>query len=141
MRSSAGQVFRGEIPGSVVGTIGYRVRCRDAYGNEGLSVALSYNATSGCSGTPVVYCTAKINSLGCLPAIGFTGVPSATSGIGFVVRGTNVRNNKNGLLFYGVSGRASLPFQGGTPQGTDRASAEPARRRPPTIARACARST
>jgi hypothetical protein len=27
---------------------------------------------------------------------------------------SNVRNNKNGLLFYGVSGRASSPYQGGT---------------------------
>ena len=63
---------------------------------------------------PVVYCTAKLNSLGCTPTIGSSGSASATSGSGFVVNGSNVRNNKNGLLFYGVSGRASTPFQGGT---------------------------
>ena len=63
---------------------------------------------------PVVYCTAKTNSLGCVPTIGFTGTASATSGSGFVVKGSNVRNNKNGLLFYGISGRATTPYQGGT---------------------------
>ena len=61
-----------------------------------------------------VYCTAKTNALGCVPTIGATGSPSASAGSGFIVSGTNVRNNKNGLLFYGVSGRASIPFQGGT---------------------------
>jgi hypothetical protein len=32
---------------------------------------------------------------------------------GFLVRGVNVRNHKNGLLFYGTTGRSALPFQGG----------------------------
>ena len=32
---------------------------------------------------PTVYCTAKTNSLGCLPTIGFTGAPSASAGSGF----------------------------------------------------------
>jgi hypothetical protein len=60
------------------------------------------------------YCTAKINSLGCMPQIGSTGLPSVTVGSGFNVSAVNIRNNKNGLLFYGVSGQAALPFQGGT---------------------------
>jgi hypothetical protein len=68
----------------------------------------------GCSGTPTTYCTAKLNSLGCLPVIGWSGAPSATAGSGFVVSGSNVRNNKSGLLFYGISGRSTTPFQGGT---------------------------
>jgi hypothetical protein len=65
-------------------------------------------------GGPTVYCTAKTNSLGCTPTIGSVGTPSATSGSGFVVSASNVLNNKNGLLFYGVSGQAATPFQGGT---------------------------
>ncbi len=63
---------------------------------------------------PVVYCTAKTNSLGCVPTIGFSGIASATAGFGFVVKGTNVRNNKTGILLYGVTGQAATPFQGGT---------------------------
>jgi hypothetical protein len=67
-----------------------------------------------CPPSPVTYCTAKTNSLGCLPSIASAGVPSASAASGFVVTGSNVRNNKAGLLFYGTSGRASSPFQGGT---------------------------
>jgi hypothetical protein len=63
---------------------------------------------------PTVYCTAKVNSLGCTPTIGFTGTPSATAGSGFTVDGSNVRNQKAGLLFYGMNGQNNTPFQGGT---------------------------
>jgi len=61
----------------------------------------------------LTYCTAKSNALGCIPVIGSSGSPSASSGSGFIVSATQVRNNKNGLLFYGVNGRSALPFQGG----------------------------
>jgi hypothetical protein len=64
------------------------------------------------SGRP--YCTAKTNSQGCVPAIGSSGIASASSGSGFFVNGTNFINNKSCLLFYGVSGQATTPFQGGT---------------------------
>jgi hypothetical protein len=63
---------------------------------------------------PVTYCTAKINSLGCTPAMTWTGTPSIGSSSGFIVSAVNVRNNKSGLLFYGLNGQAALPFQGGT---------------------------
>jgi len=62
----------------------------------------------------ISYCTAKVNSLGCSPSIDADGVASATAGFGFTIRASSVMNNKNGLLFYGVSGPASAPFQGGT---------------------------
>jgi hypothetical protein len=63
---------------------------------------------------PATYCTTKVNGLGCSPAISSTGTASATAGSGFTVTGSNVRNNKSGLLFYGNTGSASLPFLGGT---------------------------
>jgi hypothetical protein len=63
---------------------------------------------------PTTYCTAKVNSLGCTPTIGSTGIPSATAGSGFTVTGSNVINNKPGILFYGTTGQAAIPFQGGT---------------------------
>jgi hypothetical protein len=66
------------------------------------------------SAVPVVYCTAKTNALGCLPAVGFAGVPSATATSGFTVTSSNNRNQKSGLLFYGNTGRANTAFQGGT---------------------------
>lgn len=60
-----------------------------------------------------VYCNAKVNSLGCTPTIGTVGSPSATTGSGFTIMTANVRNQKPGLLLYGINGRAALPFQGG----------------------------
>ena len=69
--------------------------------------------TMGCS-TPTVYCTAKTNSLGCVPAIGSLGTPSSSAGSGFEVTCVQVRNQKFGLLFYSLAGRLSAPFQGGT---------------------------
>lgn len=68
----------------------------------------------GSGSAPETYCTAKVNSLGCTPQIGSIGVPSASSGAGFLVLATSVKNNQNGILFYGTSGRASTPFHGGT---------------------------
>ncbi len=63
---------------------------------------------------PVGYCTPKLNSLGCMPAIGSTGSPSAVATSGFTISATQVRNNKSGLLIYTGSGRAANAFQGGT---------------------------
>jgi len=67
-----------------------------------------------CAASIQTYCNPKPNSLGCTPAIGTTGLPSASAGSGFVVSATQVLNNKSGLLFYGTSGRGGAAFQGGT---------------------------
>ncbi len=62
---------------------------------------------------PSVYCQAKVNSQGCTPAINWTGSPSASSASSFTIEASSVLNNKNGILFYGTSGPAAIPFQGG----------------------------
>ena len=90
----------------------------------------------GACGSPTSYCTAKTNSLGCIPAISGTGVPSASAGSGFTVGCTQVRNIKPGLLFYKVNGaQASLTFQCGTlcvgPSGIKRSPAQVAGGNPP----------
>jgi hypothetical protein len=61
------------------------------------------------------YCTAKVNSLGCTPAIGWSGEPSAAlvSTAPFVITAANVLNQRQGLLYYGVVGALAAPFQGG----------------------------
>ena len=63
--------------------------------------------------TTTTYCTAKVNSLGCVPAIGSSGGSSASASSGFVVQGLNVRNQKAGLLLYGSTGRDAVLFTGG----------------------------
>jgi len=56
MRSSGGQVFRGEIPGGIVGSVDYFVASRDAYGNSGQSTTLMFSSGgSGEAGTPVCF--------------------------------------------------------------------------------------
>jgi hypothetical protein len=62
---------------------------------------------------PFIYCAAKINSLGCLPAVGWSGLPSATSASPFSITCSNVLNQKMGLLVYSHAPDAA-PFQGGT---------------------------
>jgi hypothetical protein len=62
---------------------------------------------------PTTYCTAKTNSQGCAPAIGWSGLPSAGSPQPFLVTAGQVINQKTGILIYGLA-RASTPFQGGT---------------------------
>ncbi len=63
---------------------------------------------------PAVYCTAKTTSNGCGPAIAWSGTPSATATSGFTISCANAINNKSGMLFYSLSGRAASPFHGGT---------------------------
>lgn len=65
--------------------------------------------------TPAVtaYCTAQVNSAGCTPAIGSSGLPSASAGGGFSVTLTQALNRKAGVLAYGFNGPASTPFFGG----------------------------
>jgi len=61
-----------------------------------------------------VYCTAKLNSLGCTPQIGASGQPRASLSSGFVISGSSVGNQLNGLLFYTLNASSnSVPFQCG----------------------------
>lgn len=69
--------------------------------------------TTSCPAGVAFYCTAKVNSLGCTPEIGFRGEPSVSAASGFEINAHFVRNQKAGVLFYGVNGPANTPFQGG----------------------------
>jgi Tol biopolymer transport system component len=62
---------------------------------------------------PRSYCLPKVNSLGCTSVLTSSGTPSASAGSGFLIRGTNVRNKKAGVLLYSTASAAMLPFQGG----------------------------
>ncbi len=59
-----------------------------------------------------VYCTAKINSQGCPPSMGWSGAPSATAGSGFVITCSQAIPDRSGMLFYGYAA-SFAPFQGG----------------------------
>ena len=61
---------------------------------------------------PTNYCTGKLNSLGCVPAISAIGSASATSSAAFSIHATNLLVGKPGLLLVGV-GKSAQAFQGG----------------------------
>jgi len=63
--------------------------------------------------TPVVYCTSKTNSLGCVPAVSFNGAPSLSSASPFTLSTAQLLNHRPGLSFYGFRS-LGIPFQGGT---------------------------
>ena len=82
---------------------------------EDAPTAFHSTQASVCTAPPVGYCTPKVNSLGCTPQIGFSGThPSASAQSGFTVTGSNVRNQKPGLMLYSLTGRDATPFGGGT---------------------------
>ncbi|MCK6448712.1 MAG: hypothetical protein L6Q99_20145 [Planctomycetes bacterium] len=63
---------------------------------------------------PVVYCTAKVNSLGCTPAIALSAAPSMSAGSGATLTTVNVIGVKFGLYFHSVVGANAGSFHGGT---------------------------
>ena len=67
---------------------------------------------AGCP-EPLTYCTAKTNSQGCLPKVGWTGLPSLSIADNFVVTATDVVSQEVGMLLWSRE-RAEAPFKGGT---------------------------
>jgi len=63
---------------------------------------------------PTIYCTAKLNSLGCTPAIGYGGptIQPLSGANDYDVDVVQLVNNKNGIVFYGYAPH-NFPFQGG----------------------------
>ncbi len=61
----------------------------------------------------VSYCTAKSNSLGCVPRMGWSGAPSASNPNLFTLTCDDVLGFTAGLMFYGTAPLAA-PFLGGT---------------------------
>lgn len=88
----------------------FHLRARDAAGN--LSATRHFGPVIATTSLTATYCTAKTNSLGCVPSVSVLNLPSKNAG-NFAVRANGVLNQKNGLLFWGF-GPLSAPFQGGT---------------------------
>lgn len=62
------------------------------------------------SAIPLSYCTAGMSSSGCTPSITASGSASASLSSGFTLFVTDVEGQRQGLVFYGVSGRAAQPW-------------------------------
>jgi plastocyanin len=90
----------------------YELVLTDWPGNVRVTDPRSVTLIPACANISI-YCTAKVNSLFCQPAIGATGVASASAGSGFSINAINVISQKSGLLFYGLNGPLGSAFQGG----------------------------
>lgn len=62
---------------------------------------------------PFAYCTGKTSSAGCVPSIGWSGSPSASSATPFTITASSVVNQKFGFLLYGHTS-SFAPFQAAT---------------------------
>jgi len=60
----------------------------------------------------VAYCTAGVSSGGCRALLSAVGSASATAVSGFELHATGVDGAKDGLFFFGTSGRQAQPFGG-----------------------------
>ena len=58
---------------------------------------------TGC-GSITTYCTAGTTTNNCVPSIAGAGTPDANAGSGFTITVSNVEGQKQGILFYGISG-------------------------------------
>jgi hypothetical protein len=87
----------------------FELEFRDWPGNVTVTPTVT-GQLQDCSVT--VYCTAKVNSQFCLPAISASGIASLSNAAPLTISASNVLNQKQGLLFYGF-GASATSFQGG----------------------------
>ncbi len=89
----------------------FHLRARDAAGNWGPTAHFGPVLVNAASVS--TYCTGKLNSAGCVPAISSNGAQPSKSAGNFAVTCSLVVSRKSGLLFFGAAPQAA-PFQGGT---------------------------
>jgi len=90
---------------------------RDLFFAPGDADKLLLATSTGTYGTPrcgdvATYCTGKTNSLGCVPFITWTGVPSASSTTPFSIAVNDHLPSEAGFLVYGFK-KSNLNFHGG----------------------------
>ena len=77
------------------------------------STAFGFTPNSSANGA-TNYCTAGTTTNGCQPPISATGFPSASNGSGFTLTVSTLEGQKQGLIFYGVTGTSAAPWGTGT---------------------------
>jgi hypothetical protein len=63
---------------------------------------------------PVTYCTAGTSASGCQALLSASGIPSASAASGFSLRAGTVEGAKDGMFFWGKSGKQATPWGNGT---------------------------
>jgi hypothetical protein len=109
-------VYLGDGTGALTGgqrfllpsTIGLMCADFDGDGFSDLACATSSSVSvllnrSACA--PIAYCTAGTTTNGCTPTLASSGAPSVSATSGFVITLSSSEGQKQGLFFYGLSGR------------------------------------
>jgi hypothetical protein len=76
--------------------------------------AYEFHITNTYASTYCNYATSKTNSIGCLPALRFSGTPSVTVASPFSLIATSLVNNQHARLLYSTVGRANTSVRIGT---------------------------
>jgi hypothetical protein len=111
-----------EIAGSLLAGLDHGPRSYSVDASYGRFVACIGTLADGTRGAFLLdraevnlYCTAKPNSLGVEPVLGWNGdLPSASLGSGFTVHATKLVAKVPTIYFYGTDGPLAQPFHGGT---------------------------
>lgn len=85
------------------GTIAFRLGFTDGTGAVG---TMNFAPLA----PPTAYCTAGTSTNGCVPSISATGTASVAASSGFAISVANVEGNKQGLLYYGLTGPIAAPW-------------------------------
>ena len=102
----------------------YRIASGDIDADVASELAISYQVVGAgisvlrnhtlASTAGFAYCTSKPNSLGCLPTMSASGASSASASSGFTLSALQVRNQRAGILIYGLHGPATIQYFGAT---------------------------
>lgn len=101
--------FIGDLTGNGVSDFAFGSPCSTPFADCG-----EVRFYSDAVGPTHTYCTAGTSSNGCVPAIGFSGVASASAATGFTLLANNVEGQRQGIFFYGISGQQTQPWGGGS---------------------------
>ncbi|MEM7308275.1 MAG: hypothetical protein AAF682_16465, partial [Planctomycetota bacterium] len=108
--SSQGQIFRGELPGNLVGSVSYGFTSSDEYGNTGSSSNDSYTGSYGPS-FQTVYGSGTSGAAGGEPTLTALSVPFSESTL-FLALSSGAGEGTTAIIGLGTASAPSLPIPG-----------------------------
>ncbi|MCY3003545.1 MAG: hypothetical protein NTV21_17255, partial [Planctomycetota bacterium] len=105
--TSGDSYFLGACAGNVGRWFAVGQLAAPATAPDGLAIAID-------AGPIESFCQSGTSAQGCVATLVATGVPSASATAGFTLSASGVDGVRQGLVFYGLNGRAALPWGTGT---------------------------
>ncbi|MCC7014292.1 MAG: S8 family serine peptidase [Planctomycetes bacterium] len=84
-----------------------------AQGPQGFALCANGDLAFGGTSSPVSYCSTPMTTNLCSPTMTTAGVARAGAAAGFTVSASNVEGQRQGVVFYGVTGRVALAWHPG----------------------------